>query len=328
MDFSSIAESLYVTDLTVQQFRSILDSVSTEQLEFQPPVPTSETLLEVLESLMSLKRSQTDLAVDTDSAVDMQRIAASLLCALTSVDDCNLRLTAVRMLLELCSISGSSAYGVCNTNLLSSIASALLKTVHEQVRLPVSKGKAEKGPSKRARSCSSQDDDDENADMEADQNIQQEGDQSDGDDDAVDDMEGMFGKRSATGAKKTVVSIQGAVLKAVLRTVLSHLDLFWRRSEEFPVECLAEALSGIACLANARSGGIDGSQFTSCCKLSCEILLSLASTGVSAIMAVYRSIMPALTTIGRDPKFPDGFKGRSACHRVCVVRISERNISR
>lgn len=204
-----------------------------------------------------MKRTQVDLAVDTQNSMDMQRIAVSLLCTLSAADDCNLRLSAIRMLLELCSISGSSAYGVCNTNLLSSISSALLKTAHEQVRVSSSKGVAQRGPSKRSRS--SQDEDDlDIAGMDTESPCPRENDtdeESDGENGTDADLEGMFGKRPNAESKKTVVPMQGLALKAVLQAVASHLDLFWRRSEEFPVECLAEALSGIACLAQARAGG-------------------------------------------------------------------------
>ena len=33
---------------------------------------------------------------------------------------------------------------------------------------------------------------------------------------------------------------------------------------------------------------------------------------------IYRAVGPVLTTVGRDPKFPEGYKGRMQCHEISV----------
>ena len=72
----------------------------------------------------------------------------------------------------------------------------------------------------------------------------------------------------------------------------------------------------MACLCIVRAS--ETPVFRSAAELAAECLTALAGSSQQAMIWVFKSIGPALTTIGRDSKFPASFKGRSKCHEIAV----------
>ena len=76
--------------------------------------------------------------------------------------------------------------------------------------------------------------------------------------DRGDEEEDLFGKRPSASSTDdndkphSTSRLQPEAMQDTLTSVLTHLPLFWKRSEEYPVECLSEALAGIACLCHLR----------------------------------------------------------------------------
>ena len=58
---------------------------------------------------------------------------SNLCFAIIYPQDPNLRLGAVQLILQVCGLPGSSAFAVCNTNVITSVGACLLKICHEQV---------------------------------------------------------------------------------------------------------------------------------------------------------------------------------------------------
>ena len=76
------------------------------------------------------------------------------------------------------------------------------------------------------------------------------------------------------------------------------------------------ALCGMACLCMVRAS--EAPAFKSAAELAAECMTALAGTSQQAMIWVFKSVGPALTTIGRDSKFPASCKGRSKCHDIAV----------
>ena len=66
------------------------------------------------------------------------------------------------------------------------------------------------------------------------------------------DEEELFGARTSCSKLVPSTRVQPEQVIAALNSILSHLPLFWKRSEEYPIECLSEALCGLACLCSVR----------------------------------------------------------------------------
>ena len=67
-----------------------------------------------------------------------------------------------------------------------------------------------------------------------------------GDNEELSEEDKMFGKAASNNQYErdcASVEVDVAVLEACLHSIMNNLDLFWKRSEEYPVECLAEGKS-------------------------------------------------------------------------------------
>ena len=116
---SSIVQELNVSDLTPQDCRLILDSISTDSLVgVTPPVAGTNALNSAINSIETWKQrngssnnnedseDEDQIHVDSSNEVNLQRITASALCALSGTSDPNVRLTAIQLLLAVCSLPG------------------------------------------------------------------------------------------------------------------------------------------------------------------------------------------------------------------------------
>jgi hypothetical protein len=153
----------------------------------------------------------------------------------------------------------------------------------------------------------------------------------DDDDDDEDEVEKMFGKRhdgrgknknkqksSSFSKKENDMSkrVSTAQLYAFISDILRYLHVFWERPEDYPSESIADALVGALSLAMIRNSGNTGTNksgsdsviFVSIISSSRKALVELANSSGKGTIAVYRALTPAMTMIGRDPRFPDGFK--------------------
>jgi hypothetical protein len=112
----SIVDELHVSDLTPQDCRLILDSISTDSLVgVTPPTASANALNSAINSIEAWQRldkesveNECEIHVDSSNELDVQRITASALCTLSSSQDPNVRLTAIQLLLAVCSLPGKS----------------------------------------------------------------------------------------------------------------------------------------------------------------------------------------------------------------------------
>ena len=113
---SSIVYELNASDLTPQDCRLILDSISTDSLVgVTPPTAGTNALSSAINSIEAWKKrrssnedseNEDQIHVDTSNEVNIQRIAASALCTLSGSHDSNVRLSAIQLLLSVCSLPG------------------------------------------------------------------------------------------------------------------------------------------------------------------------------------------------------------------------------
>ena len=116
---SSILHELNVSDLTPQDCRLILDSISTDSLVgITPPAAGTNALNSAINFIQGWRqgrskdkakgKNKNQIRVDSSNEIDIQRIAASALCTLSSAHDPNVRLTAIQLLLAVCSLPGKT----------------------------------------------------------------------------------------------------------------------------------------------------------------------------------------------------------------------------
>jgi hypothetical protein len=125
---------------------------------------------------------------------------------------------------------------------MSSIGACLLKVCHQQMRMPIPSKAANdtitassNRPAKRSR-------DDLNHRETGSNNNNME----DAEEDEMNYEDKLFGKSISSNEDKesnSTVRLEVAVLQSCLEAIVNNLDLFWKRSEEYPVECLSEGTS-------------------------------------------------------------------------------------
>ena len=72
-----------------------------------------------------------------------------------------------------------------------------------------------------------------------------------GDNEELSEEDKLFGKATSNNQDEndgSSIKVDIDVVEASLNAIMSNLDLFWKRSEEYPVECLAEGKRLHMCL--------------------------------------------------------------------------------
>lgn len=115
----------------------------------------------------------------------------------------------------------------------------MVKICHEQIRIPsknVNNGEISSiRPSKRSRD-----------DMKGRNNENEELQEDVQESEVVSEEDNMFGKAASGNQNERdgiVVKVEAAFMRSCLRAIMNNLDLFWKRSEEYPMECLADGKS-------------------------------------------------------------------------------------
>lgn len=302
----------------------------------EDPVTAIPQLPILLGAVRTIKETIADSDGDIPASL-LKNIGACAYSTLQNAADFNVVVAAARLLLALCSVRGAAAYGISNTNILTALTTSIINIVVFEIGMsPQSDIARVRVKLKHSSAAESHHSDvaslrrskrsmavlQEKVDIPGEEKHEEKLEESS--DEEYSDLK--CGRSMKKSSARQNAKLPGSVsvhrvtpssLDELVNDLSSHLDLFHRQSEVHLLECYAECLGGLIFLLSVRP------EFKPSLQVASRTLFDLSVISMRAMVYVFKSLMPALTLLGRDIRLPDSTmaKQRILCHLAATEVI-------